>query len=226
VFLAGLFGCHDARQGPCEEEIEKPSFIVGTGSFPPPRPDETPNAKLVHLVTFSMGPVVETLEGYMIVRAPDAFRLYGMTESGQRAFDVAWLSSAGGERVTRIYCAPFLKDERILDQIARATARTFLLRARPWGVPAAKALATPTEERIERDGVTFFYGGAGGHLRWLEAETFSACYMDWTLHGDFFVPERIHYRSTEGPYPWTLTMKLIRAEALEKPPPDSLFAPK
>jgi hypothetical protein len=239
--LAGLLalllvGCHDARQGPCDEPIEPPAGgIIGMhgDEFPDPTAAcEAPDAKLVHLVTFSMGPVTETLEGYMILRAPDSLRLYGMTESGQRAFDVACVTSNGKTLVNRIYRAPFLKDDRILDLVARATARIFLLRVRPLGAPAEHA-GHGTEERVEREGVTFFYGGYQDTLRWLEGPGFSACFMDWTSVTDeavvaphrILVPHRIHYRSTEGPYPYTLTMKLVRAEALAKPAPDSLFEP-
>jgi hypothetical protein len=215
VFLAGILGCHDARQGPCEEPIE-PSRLESTVEA------REPNAtKLVHLVTFEMGPFVETMEGYMLVRG-NAVRLYGMTESGQRAFDVAWISSNGHERVARIYRAPFLEDDRILDQIAHASARIFLLRPNPDHMYEVG----PEYVRVE-NGTRFFFGGIGSHLRWLEGPGFSACFMDWQLVGKepvlFYEPTRIHYHSDEGPYPYDLRMKLVRAEALEKPPPDSLF---
>jgi hypothetical protein len=215
ALLAGLLGCHDARQGPCEEPIEP--FQAS------PSADESHQVKLVHLVTFEMGPFVETMEGYMIVRG-NAVRLYGMTESGQRAFDVAWISSHEHERVVKIYRAPFLKDDRILDQIAKASARIFLLRPNPNHL-----YETGPEYIREENGVRFFFGGVGSHLRWFEGPGFSACFMDWKPFGEdakrFSAPTRIHYHSDEGPYPYDLRMKLIRAEALDKPPPDSLFEP-
>src|SRR5262249_49199627 len=115
-------------------------------------------------------------------------------------------------------------------QIAKASARIFLLRARKPGTDGFG------EEKVEEDGVTFFYGGFLHHLCWFEGPKFSACFMDWRrvgaldkpLTGDagFCVPTRIHYHSSEGEYPYDLRMKLIRAEVLEKPPPDSLFEAK
>ena len=124
LLLVTLFaGCRS--RPPCEEPI------LGT---PPPDTtivashEEPPYAKEVHLVTFQMGPVLETLEGFMVLRAPDALRLYGMSETGQEAFDVAWVGTAGVGRVERIYRAPFLKDDVVLDSIASAAAKIFLLR--------------------------------------------------------------------------------------------------
>jgi hypothetical protein len=168
----------------------------------------------------------------MIVRAPDALRLYGMTESGQRAFDVAWVSSGGADRVVRIYRAPFLKDDRILDKIARASADIFLRRVPVDELGHLSAVVSGREDRIEQGGVTFFYGGLGHHLRWFEGRDFAACFMDWrrtgisVAHPVYHAPRRIHYHSTEGPYPYDLTLKLLSVEPLEKAPPDSIFGPR
>lgn len=231
-----LVGCR-WRQGPCEEEIEGASILGGSEAPVQPIPTlrEPASAKLVHLVTLEMGPVVETLEGYAIVRAPDALRLYGMTESGQRAFDVAWVSSRGVARTNRIYRAPFLRDDRILDLIARAASRAFLLR--PSAPPPPSFYGS--EHHVDEGGVTWFYGGYHDRLCWLEGDGFSACFLDWRLVGKLdapldwgaadtgtCVPTRIRYRSTEGPYPYTLEMKLLRAEVLAAAPPDSMFEKK
>src|SRR5581483_5666671 len=71
LFLVFALGC--SSRPPCEEPVEDaPEGIV---SIPLRVPE---NMKLVHYVSFEMGPVQETLTGYMIVRAPDALRLYGM----------------------------------------------------------------------------------------------------------------------------------------------------
>jgi hypothetical protein len=200
------------RSAPCDEPIPPPSL------GPPRDPtklEEAPHAKLVHLVSFEMGDVRETLTGYLVVKAPDRLRLHGMTETGQRAFDVAWVS----ERVLRLHRAPFLRDDRVLDEIARAAARVFLKRPSPHGTYETG------ERRIERDGITYFYGGPRAHLRWLEGEGFSACFMDWDEAPGFYAPGRIHYRDETGRHPYELRFKLLRAEALPAPAPDSLFEP-
>ena len=71
-------------------------------------------------------------------------------------------------RVTRFYRAPFLKDDRLLDMIGASAAKIFLLRPPP-GAPLE-----PFENGFRRrvGEVTFFYGGPGLHLRWLQGERF------------------------------------------------------
>jgi hypothetical protein len=215
VLALVLAGC--SARPPCEEPV------LGT---PPPDTTITAThrepayAKEVHLVTFEMGPVVETLEGFMVLRAPDALRVYGMTETGQEAFDVAWVGTAGVGRVERIYRAPFLKDDAVLDSIANAAAKIFLLRP-PEGTPYER-----TERGFTRSvaGVTYFYGGTELHLSWLQAEKFSACFMDWSSENGFYAPRRIHFHSEEGPHPYDLRMKLVRATRLPGPPAESTFS--
>ncbi len=164
---------------------------------------EPANVKLVHYVSFEMGPIQEALTGYMILRAPDALRLYGMSETGQKAFEVAVLRG----KVTRLYRAPFLKDDRVLDLIADAAQKIFLLRK---GHPS-------------RSDVEWFWGGRAMHLRWLKGNRFSACFMDWSSENGVYAPRRIHFRSEEGQYPYELKMKLIDSKLLPNPPPDAIF---
>ncbi|HZU99708.1 MAG TPA: hypothetical protein VFF73_23555 [Planctomycetota bacterium] len=213
-----------ASRPPCEEPVEGPPGDPAqiesnvAADFAP--------AKLVHLVTFEMGPMVESLEGYM-VRNGYRLRIYGMSETGQKAFDVA----VAFGKVTRIYRAPFLKDDRLLDQIAFASEKIFVLRPwgtlagpRPWVLPAERA-----EEGYVCTGadVRWCFSGPHLHLRWLQGKGYYACFMGWSTKTGVYAPERIHFHSDEGPYPYDLTMKLVAAKALETPPPDSLFeAPK
>jgi hypothetical protein len=197
IVIVIAIGC--ASRPPCDEPLdEPPGDVAQIASHVEPA-----NVKLVHYVSFDMGPVQETLTGYMILRAPDALRLYGMSETGQKVFDVALLRG----RVTRLYRAPFLKDDRLLDFVVAAAEKIFLLRP-------------------PRPGVEFFHGGRAMHLRWLKGEKFSACFMDWSSDGGVYAPRRIHFRSEEGPYPYELRMKLIDAKVLPAPPPDSLFEPR
>jgi hypothetical protein len=199
-------------------------LVLGCSSHPPCEPEgvalittatEPANAKLVHLVTFEMGPFVETMTGYLILRAPDRLRLYGMTETGQRAFDVAWHGSPTGEgKVVRIYRAPFLKDDHVLDEIARASARVFLLRP----------TRASNEPEHEESGVTFAQHGVA--LRWLQGKRYWACFQEWTDDFAVLAPRRVHFHSDEGPYPYDLRMKLLKAEKLATRPADSIFEPK
>jgi hypothetical protein len=178
---------------------------------------EPANASYQHLVTFEMGPYSETLLGYMVLRAPDALRIQGMAETGPKAFDVA--VRAG--KVTRIYRAPFLKDDRVLDLIADAAAKIFLLR------PATTTGLFRAHDgyMVEQDDMTFCWAGPRCDLRWLKGKNFSACFMDWSDRDGVRVPARIHFHSDEGPYPYDLSMKLNRVSALALPPPDETFAP-
>jgi len=211
VALVALVGCSSAP--PCDEPLdEPPGDIALIGSHVEPA-----NVKLVHYVSFDMGPVHETLTGYMILRAPDALRIYGMSETGQKAFEVSSLRG----KVVRIYRAPFMKDDRILDLIVAAAEKIFLLR--PGGREARRAARG--YEASER-GVRYFWAGRELHLRWLQGEKFSACFMDWSTESGVYAPRRIHFRSEEGPYPYELRMKLVDAKLLAAPAPDSLFAPE
>jgi hypothetical protein len=176
----------------------------------------------------------ESLTGYMILRAPDALRLYGMSETGQKAFDVAVLRG----KVTRLYRAPFLKDDRVLDLIADAAQKIFLLRpvrdhrlTNGWAVPIISGKQTGHsygDGYVERDpgnvpGVEWFWAGRETHLRWLQGDKFSACFMNWTSENGVYAPRRIHFRSEEGPYPYELKLKLIDSKLLPNPPLDSVF---
>jgi hypothetical protein len=209
-----------ASRPPCDEHAP-------TGTPEDPRlavkvPAEPRAAKLVHLVTFEMGPIVESLTGYAVVSAPGAFRLYGMSETGQRAFEVAYVKSgAAPARVARIYRAPVLRDDRILDQIARASARIFL--ERPPMIPLERGDGIWTREH---EGTTFAYAGPALDLWWMQGDKWSACFMDWTDQGGARVPERVIYRSDEGAYPYELRMKLTRAQVLTEPPAPQLFEPR
>ena len=209
-----LAGCSPP---PCAEPIPADEDAV---AVPEPR-----WARVQHLVTFEMGPIVESLQGYLILRQPDALRLYGMTESGQKAFDVAWvgspLAALGPEaekHVVRFYRAPFLEDDRVLDQIAGAAAQVFLLR------PEEGVALEPGEGGLVRraEGVTWGFGTRGKRLRWLTGPGFSACFMDWRDE-PLTAPVRIHFRSERGRYPFELRLKLTKGEALAVAPRDALF---
>ena len=83
LVLVLVLGC--SSRPPCDEPVRRtPGDVALVDSHVEPA-----YVKLVHYVSFEMGPIQETLTGYMIVRAPDALRLYGMSETGQRAFNVA-----------------------------------------------------------------------------------------------------------------------------------------
>lgn len=212
-----VLGC--SSRPPCDEPTPGP---LGDIALVDSR-REPANVKLVHYVSFEMGPIQETLTGYMIVRAPDALRLYGMSETGQRAFDVAVVRG----KVNRIYRAPFLKDDRILDQIAGAAEKIFLGRpmyGRAFGIDRRD------EGYVVHEGggaVEWFWAGPNVDLRWLRGDKFSACFMDWTTDNGVYAPRRIHFHSEEGRYPYDLRMKLVDAKLLPASPPDSLFeAPK
>jgi len=202
--LLGAIGC-DIYRTPCEEPVYGPvgdvALIVSQR--------EPANAKYVHLVTFEMGEVSETLQGYMILRAPDALRIYGMTETGQEAFDVA---SVRG-KVTKIYHAPFVKDDRVLDLIVGAAAKIFLERPRQ----------RVTSSEWDEGGVSWYWAGPNVDLHWIQGEKFSACFMDWSTEEGVYAPRRIHFHSEEGPQPYDLRMKLLKASVLPAPPPDSMF---
>ncbi len=223
--VAILLGC--SSRPPCEEPVEGPPGDPATIASSVEA--EPKNAKYVHLVTFEMGPIVESLEGYML-RSGDRLRIYGMSETGQRAFEVA--STRG--RVTRIYRAPFLKDDRLLDQIALASEKIFLERPEfdyifMGGREGRSIHAERREEGYEvlNGPLRWCYAGPDLHLRWLQGKDYYVCFMGWSTKTGVYAPERIHFHSDEGPYPYDLTMKLVSAKALETPPPDSLFeAPK
>jgi hypothetical protein len=196
---------------PCAEPAQEPPGDVALVASSA----EAPCAKLVHRLTFEMGRLRESLEGFTVVRAPDAVRVYGMTETGEEAFDVASLRG----KVTRIYRAPFLQDDRVLDAIARAAARVFLLRPDP-GSPVSRGGEGWT---VNEKGVTWCWAGSDCDLRWLEGPGFSACFMDWSRKRGLNAPERIHCHSEEGADPCDLTMKLVKASVLATPPPDATF---
>lgn len=219
--FAALVALGCSARPPCEEAITGPLGDVALIASNV----EPANVKLVHLVTFEMGPVSETLQGYMILRAPDALRIYGMAETGQEAFDVAVLRG----KVTRVYRAPFLKDDRVLDQIVHAAEKIFLIR--PYWGPELGWCVASLERRengflLKNGWVDIFYAGPNLDLRWLQGEKFSACFMDWSREGGVYAPRRIHFHSDEGPYPYELRMKLTKATLLSAPPPDSLFEPR
>jgi hypothetical protein len=209
LVLALVLGC--STRPPCDEPTPGPlgdiALVVSSV--------EPANARYVHLVTFEMGPVSETLEGYMLLRAPDALRIYGMTETGQKAFDVAVLQG----KVTRLYRAPFLKDDRVLDLVAQAAVKIFLLRPRSTvGVAPSNGGYALSEGEA-----SFFWAGPRPDLRWLAGKRFSACFMDWSDVEGVRAPRRIHFHSDEGPYPYDLRMKLLRASALGGPAGDEVF---
>ncbi len=206
-----VIGC--SSRPPCDEPTPLPlgdiALVVSRA--------EPANAIYRHLVTFEMGPVSETLVGYMILRAPDALRIYGMTETGQKAFDVASLKG----KVTRVYRAPFLKDDRVLDIIIEAAEKVFLLRPRTTvGVARSEDGYT-----LEQDDLTWCWAGPRSDLRWLKGEKFSACFMDWSDEGGVEAPRRVHFHSDEGPYPYDLRMKLLLVTPLGSPSSDETFAP-
>lgn len=211
TFVVAL-GC--ASRPPCDETLAGPHGDPAQISSHV----EPANVKLVHYVSFEMGPVQESLTGYMIVRAPDALRLYGMSETGQKAFDVALLRG----KVTRIYRAPFLQHDAILDLIAKASEKIFLLR------PKTTTPLERTDDGLVRTegGVTWCWAGPDMHLRWVKGEKFSACFMDWSSESGVYAPRRIHFRSEEGQYPYELRMKLVDSKLLPAPPPDSVFEEK
>jgi hypothetical protein len=212
LVLSALLGC--SSRPPCDEPLhEPPGDVALIGSHVEPA-----NVKLVHYVSFEMGPIQEALTGYMVLRAPDALRLYGMSETGQKAFEVAVLRG----KVTRLYRAPFLRDDRVLDLIVDAARKMFLLR--PDATKASVSREKTSDGFLLDDGaVTYFWAGRNVDLRWLEASKFAACFMDWSTENGVYAPRRIHFRSEEGQYPYELKLKLIDAKLLPGPPPDAIF---
>ncbi|MEZ0227913.1 MAG: hypothetical protein ACAI25_04760 [Planctomycetota bacterium] len=213
--LVLVFGC--SSRPPCDEPLDE-----GPGDVAAVTSSEPRNVKLVHYVSFDMGPIQETLTGYMILRAPDALRLYGMSETGQKAFEVAVLRG----KVTRLYRAPFLRDDRVLDLIANAAQKIFLLRPKTTRVNKDfKGVVVESVEGgtlCEQDDATYFWSRRRD-LRWLKGDKFSACFMDWITENGVYAARRIHFRSEEGQYPYELKLRLIDSKLLPNPPPDAIF---
>ena len=194
--------------------------------------------KCVQTVTIDFRVQTRTLVGYLVVQRPGRFRLQGMTEQGLKLFDIAYDRG----KLNRVFAADEF-DAKILDNIARDIARTFLdyyQSADDSQPPVNWSQSVSVSARDDGTRATL-HGHSGDLVAWLVGDPprvdwfalrqsgrdlYRVNQYEWKDFGGLELPSVIVLREagvqSDGP-PYKLTIDISELTPRDKPWPDKVF---